>query len=136
MIPHGNPPGFTIKIRECEISAWIPGVAPVVHEVEVEAGAGLRRTLHLLRETDPKECQKSLVQFVYSEYTLKIVQAFFEIQHTVCPGSSYPFYIVSYYIKWVTTSWTYGMFETVVIIRNFFIGSGPVKKPDLTLIQH
>ena len=27
----------------------------------------------------------------------------------MCPGSSYPFYIVSYYIKWVTTSWTYGI---------------------------
>ena len=26
---------------------------------------------------------------------------------TVCPGSSDPFYIVTYYIKWVTTSWTY-----------------------------
>ena len=28
---------------------------------------------------------------------------------TVCPGSSDPFYIVTYYIKWVTTSWTHGM---------------------------
>ena len=28
---------------------------------------------------------------------------------TVCPGSSDPFYLVSYYIKWVTTSWTYSM---------------------------
>ena len=27
--------------------------------------------------------------------------------HTVCPGSSDPFYVISYYIKWVTTSWTY-----------------------------
>ena len=26
---------------------------------------------------------------------------------TVCPRSSDPFYIVTYYIKWVTTSWTY-----------------------------
>ena len=26
---------------------------------------------------------------------------------TVCPGSSDAFYIVRYYIKWVTTSWTY-----------------------------
>ena len=25
---------------------------------------------------------------------------------TVCPRSSDPFYIVTYYIKWVTTSWT------------------------------
>ena len=28
-------------------------------------------------------------------------------RHTVCPGSSDPFDIVSYNIKWVTTSWTY-----------------------------
>ena len=26
---------------------------------------------------------------------------------TVCPGSSDPFYMVTYYLKWVTTSWTY-----------------------------
>ena len=25
----------------------------------------------------------------------------------MCPRNSYPFYIVSYYTKWVTTSWTY-----------------------------
>ena len=25
----------------------------------------------------------------------------------MCPGSSDPFYIVTYYIKWVTISWTY-----------------------------
>ena len=29
--------------------------------------------------------------------------------HTVCPGRSDPFYIVTYYIKWVTTSWTYSI---------------------------
>ena len=28
---------------------------------------------------------------------------------TVCPGSSDPFYVVIYYIKWVTTSWTYSI---------------------------
>ena len=26
---------------------------------------------------------------------------------TVCPGNSDPFNLVSYYIKWVTTSWTH-----------------------------
>ena len=30
---------------------------------------------------------------------------------TVCPRSSYPFYIVTYYINWVTTSWTYSTFS-------------------------
>ena len=28
---------------------------------------------------------------------------------TVCPRSSDPFYKVSYYIKWVPTSWTYSI---------------------------
>ena len=27
--------------------------------------------------------------------------------HTVCPRSSDPFYVVTYYIELVTTSWTY-----------------------------
>ena len=29
--------------------------------------------------------------------------------YTVCPRSSDPFYIVIYYVKWVTTSWTYSI---------------------------
>ena len=28
-------------------------------------------------------------------------------RNTVCPRSSDPFYTITYYIKWVTTSWTY-----------------------------
>ena len=32
-----------------------------------------------------------------------------ELCNTLCPRSSDPFYIVSYYIKWVTTSWTHSM---------------------------
>ena len=28
---------------------------------------------------------------------------------TVCPRGSDPFYIVSYYIKWATTSWTHSI---------------------------
>ena len=31
-------------------------------------------------------------------------------QCTVCPRSRDSFYIVTYYIKWVTTSWTDGMY--------------------------
>ena len=31
------------------------------------------------------------------------------------PGSSDPYYVVSYYIKWVTTSWTYSMLECVCV---------------------
>ena len=40
------------------------------------------------------------------------------IDHTtVCPGSSDQFYIVTYYIKWVTTSWTYSMYIIIVVQR-------------------
>ena len=28
------------------------------------------------------------------------------VSYTVCPRSSEPIYILSYYMKWVTTSWT------------------------------
>ena len=38
--------------------------------------------------------------------------------YTVCPGNSDPFYIVSYYINLVTTSWTYSISNTYII---FFI---------------
>ena len=31
---------------------------------------------------------------------------------SVCPGSSDPIHIVTYYIKWVTSSWTDGIFRT------------------------
>ena len=41
---------------------------------------------------------------------------------TVCPGSSDPFYIVTYYIKWVTTSWIY-------CLLNFFKEYIPDKLP-------
>ena len=30
------------------------------------------------------------------------------VQYTVCPRSSDPVYIVTYYIEWVNTSWTDG----------------------------
>ena len=30
--------------------------------------------------------------------------------NTICPGSSDPFFIVSYYIRWVNTSWTHSTF--------------------------
>ena len=40
---------------------------------------------------------------------------YFNIQqckiHTVCPRSSDQFYIVSYDIKWITTSWTYSIWR-------------------------
>ena len=44
--------------------------------------------------------------------TIKILKCpyagmeYLDIVYTVCPKSSDPSYIVSYFIKWVTTSWT------------------------------
>ena len=39
--------------------------------------------------------------------------------HTVCPRSSDRFYMVTYYIKWVTTSWTHNisLVEPVLCIK-------------------
>ena len=34
---------------------------------------------------------------------------FIYLPSTVCPRSSDSFYVVTYYMKWVTTSWTYCM---------------------------
>ena len=48
------------------------------------------------------ECRKN----IYKKYS----KLFREIHITVCPESSDPFYVVTYYIKWVTTSWTKSMY--------------------------
>ena len=36
---------------------------------------------------------------------------------TVCPRSLDPCYIVSYYIKWVKTSWTYSKYFCCIVIK-------------------
>ena len=46
-----------------------------------------------------------LFNSVYTQSAVK-VQPLMVICNSRCPGSSDPFYIVIYYIKWVTTSWT------------------------------
>ena len=55
-------------------------------------------------------------------------QDFFDMG-TICPRSSDPFYIVSYYIKWVTASWTH----SIMLARGTWRGSIKVassnKKP-------
>ena len=43
---------------------------------------------------------------------------------TICPKSSDPFYIVTYYIKWVTTSWTHSMYRfssSIVLYAGIYI---------------
>ena len=49
--------------------------------------------------------------------------------NTICPGSSDPVYIVTYYVNWVTTSWTDGKNtphffaqETTFAIHGIFSG--------------
>ena len=36
-------------------------------------------------------------------------------RYTVCPRSSYQLYIVPYYIKWATTSWTYSIILRLIM---------------------
>ena len=50
--------------------------------------------------------------------SLSIVLSFSDALTIMCPRSNYPFYIVSYCIKWVTTSWTY----STVSIRSTISG--------------
>ena len=40
---------------------------------------------------------------------------------TICPRSSYPFYIVTYCIKWVTTSWTYSAQKWSILWHTYFL---------------
>ena len=40
------------------------------------------------------------------------------LPNTVCPRISDPFYIVTYYIKWLTTSWTHRNMTAGKIIKN------------------
>ena len=47
---------------------------------------------------------------------------------TVCPRSSGLFYIVTYYIKWITTSWTYIVNSLNIRQRNVFLGRKPLFK--------
>ena len=41
---------------------------------------------------------------LYSDFTAWVITVHL---HTICPGSGDPFYILTYYIKLVTTSWTH-----------------------------
>ena len=80
-----------------------------------------------------KDCRKCTVKLFSNVSSLVWIKAFlkrreYKVRHeiiekaykmillcynkrriTVCPGSSYPFYIVSYNTKWVTTSWAYSI---------------------------
>ena len=45
------------------------------------------------------------------KYTITYIFACLFALHTVCPRSSDPLYIIGYYIKWVTTSWTHSTID-------------------------
>ena len=49
-------------------------------------------------------CYKNITIIIYQNYDAFYTELY---NVTVCPGSSYPFYVVTYYTEWVTTSWTY-----------------------------
>ena len=59
--------------------------------------------------------------FLYRSTAVANLILFSSKNATMCPRSSDPFYIVSYYIKWVTTAWTHSSLPTSVS----FGGSGP-----------
>ena len=62
----------------------------------------------LLRELITKSCLLLAAPSILICIQEEEIQTINRIQCTVCPGSSDPFYIVSYHIK-RTTSWTYSM---------------------------
>ena len=52
------------------------------------------------------------------------------ITYAVCPRSLVPFYIVTYYIKWLKTSWTYcstNCTSVQVLVRVLTAGVNPVE---------
>ena len=57
----------------------------------------------------------SNVEYYYIFFPISWELVNFLGDHTVCPRSSGPFYVVTYYIKWVTTSWTYSSFKFLII---------------------
>ena len=62
---------------------------------------------------------KTILHYTRHLYILLNQKGFYSLQKswilsrpsvtTTCPRSSYPFHIVSYYINWVATSWTYSV---------------------------
>ena len=46
---------------------------------------------------------------IYTYMGIMVFKAKDHTPYTVCPRSSGPFYIVRYYIKWITISWTYSI---------------------------
>ena len=42
------------------------------------------------------------------------------LNYTICPRSSYPFCLVAYYLKWVTSSWTHSSIANFILKKENF----------------
>ena len=51
-------------------------------------------------------------------------------EDTVCPRSSDPFYVVTYYINWVTTSWKYTVVSHFISNLNYTVCPGSSDPPE------
>ena len=51
---------------------------------------------------------------------------------TVCPRSRYPFYIVSYYINWVTTFWTHSSWSKSIYLLEYSLFRTPVFRTNIS----
>ena len=68
--------------------------------------------------------QQSIYKLIFY-YEPKFFSFLISSDLTVCPWSSDPFSIVTYYIRWVTTSWTDGMktgYETLIFPLLIYVG--------------
>ena len=63
--------------------------------------------LYLVHELSLWRLEQRFPERKYDFYLIKHFHTLISLA-TICPGSSDPFFIVTYYIKWVTTSWTDG----------------------------
>ena len=67
-----------------------------------------RRGAVLVRSRSRLVANLAHIVLLWFTETLRIFSKDLRSKTTVCPWSSDPSYVVSYYIKWVTTSWIYG----------------------------
>ena len=75
-------------------------------------GCRHKRLTYWVSQKLPQICTTSAL--VYCKFILKQMQY---LSCSVCPRSSYPFYITTYYIKWVTTSWTHSSYPIYIVIH-------------------
>ena len=92
---------------------YLPGIEHLYCRV-VAAGYkvvhGLEHTRldiqNICKKKTYSKLQNLILVFVHR---VQMTQKYFLVYkdwHTICPRSSYPFHILTYYIKWVTTSGT------------------------------